>query len=118
MARDRLMIMNFDNECIGYIDKAADKFIQDINGQIEESKYLPRIMRDIAPEPTQFPAANDSLEYFNMSLFDVWEFFKRSNGFKSSRDVWFMAEPPGEVWIPLAVIMQKIQHLRSIARVF
>ena len=105
--RDRLMIMNFDNQCIGHIERKAAKFVQDLNGQREEFSCLPRIMSDIAPAPTQFPAANDSLEYFGMPRFDVWEFFKRSNGFKSSRDVWFMAEPPGEVWIPLVVGMQK-----------
>lgn len=47
------------------------------------------------------------LEYYYMNHLDVWEHLKRSNGFKSSRDIWFMAEPISEVWISLVVGMQK-----------
>ena len=116
--KDRLMIMNFENECIGHVERTEDQFVQVLGGHIEESKFLPKIMCDIAPAPTQFPAANDSLEYFNMPRFDVWEFFKRSNGFKSSRNVWFMAEPPGEIWIPLVVGMQKRYSIYEAYRAF
>ncbi len=104
---DKIFIMNFKNECIGYIERSEDVFIQNYQGKIEEFSTLPRIMQGIAPEPTQFPAANDVLEYYNMKKLDVWEYLKRSNGFKNSRDIWFMAEPKGEVWIPLVVGMQK-----------
>jgi len=99
--------MNFNNENIGYVERAANKFIQNLNGITEELDTLPKIMCGIAPEPTQFPAANDVLAYFDMEKLDVWKYLKRSNGFKTSRDVWFMAEPTGEVWIPLVVGMQE-----------
>ena len=77
-----------------------------MGGDIQEFSLLPPILQGIAPEPTQFPAANDVLEYYGMKKLDVWTYLARSNGFKSSRNVWFMAEPVGEVWIPLAVGMQ------------
>ena len=104
---DKIFIMNFNNECIGYVERTSDSFIQNYQGKVEEFQTLPRIMQGIAPEPTQFPAANAVLEYYHMNHLDVWEYLKRSNGFKSSRDIWFMAEPIGEVWIPLVVGMQK-----------
>jgi hypothetical protein len=63
-------------------------------------------MCGIAPEPTQFPEANDVLYYYGMNRLDVWKYLSRSNGFKSSRDVWFLSEPIGEVWIPLVLGMQ------------
>jgi len=64
-------------------------------------------MSGIAPAPTQFPAAQDVLEYYHMDKLDVWKYLARSNGFKSSRDVWFMAEPIGEIWVPLVLNMQQ-----------
>ena len=38
-----------------------------------------------------------------MDKLDVWEYIKRSNGIRNGRDVWFMSEPIGEVWLPLFV---------------
>ena len=73
---------------------------------IQEFDFLPPILRGIAPEPTQFSSANDVLEYYDMDRLDVWTYLARSNGFKSSRNVWFMAEPVGEMWIPLVIGMQ------------
>ena len=63
-------------------------------------------MSGIAPEPTQFPMANEVLAHYDMDKMDVWTYLARSNGIKTSRDVWFMAEPTGQVWIPLVVGMQ------------
>jgi len=99
--------MNFKNENIGYIERIENAFIQYLDGETKEFSLLPKILCGIAPEPTQFPAANDVLEYYNMKKMDVWTYLARSNGFKSSRDVWFMAEPTGEVWIPLVLGMQE-----------
>ncbi len=99
----KLLIMNFRNENIGYVERTETAFIQNINGAVTEHQTLPRIMCGIAPEPTQFPAMNEDLGYFNMEKFELWTYFERSNGFKSSRDIWFMAEPPGEVWMPLVI---------------
>jgi hypothetical protein len=99
--------MNFDNENIGYVERTQQAFIQHLNGETREFELLPPILRDIAPEPTQFPAADDVLEYYGMDRMDVWEYLARSNGFKSSRNVWFMSEPVGEVWIPLVIGMQE-----------
>jgi hypothetical protein len=104
---EKLMIMNFNNENIGYIERAQHSFIQYLNGEVNEFGLLPPILRGIAPEPTQFPAANDVLEYYQMRRYDIWTYLARSNGFKSSRNVWFMAEPTGEVWIPLVIGMQQ-----------
>ena len=100
------MIMNFNNENIGSIERTAESFIQCLDDETKIFPLLPPIMKDIAPEPTQFPAANDVLEYYDMRKHDVWKYLARSNGFKTSRKVWFMAEPIGEVWIPLVLGMQ------------
>ena len=104
--KDKLMIMNFENENIGCVERADKAFILNLNGVTKEYATLPPVLCGIAPEPTQFPAANDVLEYYNMSRLDVWTYLARSNGFKTSRDVWFMAEPVSEVWIPLVAGMQ------------
>ena len=104
---DKIFIMNFKNEQVGYVERTPNAFIQNYQGKIEKFQTLPRTMQGIAPEPTQFPAANEVLEYYQMKHLDVWEYLKRSNGFKNSRDIWFMAEPIGEVWIPLVVGMQR-----------
>lgn len=105
--QNRIFVMNFQNEQIGSIERTQHSFIQTLNGESTEYKTLPPIMCGIAPEPSQFPAANDVLEYYNMDRLDVWQYLARSNGFKSSRDVWFMAEPTGEVWVPLVIGMQQ-----------
>ncbi|GHU75769.1 hypothetical protein FACS1894188_07250 [Clostridia bacterium] len=76
-----------------------------------------RIMQDIAPEPTQFPAANLVLDYYKMSRIDVWEYFQKSNGFKSCRDVWFMSEPIGEVWVPLGFGAKRFRDWGMICRI-
>ena len=110
---DKIFIMNFANEKVGSVERTPDAFVQDYEGQIKKYDSLPPIMRDIAPEPTQFPAANYVLEYYKMSKLDVWEYLKRSNGFKNSRDIWFMSEPVGETWIPLVVGMQKYSRYNS-----
>lgn len=104
---DKIFIMNFNNECIGYVERTPNAFIQNYQGKIKEFQTLPPIMQGIASAPTQFPAANEVLEYYQMKRLDVWEYLKKSNGFKNSRNIWFMAEPIGEVWIPLVVGMQK-----------
>lgn len=103
---NKLLIMNFSNENIGYVERMEKKFIQCISGDTQEFAMLPPILQGIAPEPTQFPKANDVLEYYGMNKLDVWTYLARSNGFKSSRKVWFMSEPVGEVWIPLVIGMQ------------
>ena len=104
---DRILIMNFANQCIGYIERhEIDVYTQTLNGVVSSYNSIPPIMRDLAPEPTQFPAANDVLAYYDMKKMDVWEYLKRSNGFKTSRNVWFLAEPPGQIWIPLVIGMQ------------
>ena len=74
-------------------------------------------MRDIVPEPTQFPAANSVLEYYGMNKFDAWEYLKRSNGFKTSRNIWLLSEPPGQIWIPLVIGMQKYTYYSSFMQV-
>lgn len=104
---DKVFIMNFENQCIGTIERTPEGFVQILDGKVEVFQTLPRILQGIAPEPTQFPAANAVLEYYHMKRMDVWEYLQKSNGFKSSRKVWFMSEPKGEVWIPLVVGMQK-----------
>lgn len=103
---DKIFIMNFNNECIGYVERTPNAFIQNYQGKIEEFQTLPRIMQGIAPRTV----SNAVLEYYQMNHLDVWEYLKRSNGFKNSRDIWFMSEPIGEVWIPLVVGMQKYSH--------
>ena len=110
---DKIFIMNFDNEQVGSIERTPDEFIQDYNGKITSHNSLPPVMRGIAPEPTQFPAANYVLEYYKLERLDVWEYLKRSNGFKNSREVWFMSEPVGETWIPLVIGMQKYGSYNS-----
>lgn len=104
--QSKMFVMNFKNEHIGTIERASQSFIQTLNGETTEHSTLPPIMCGIAPEPSQFPSANDVLQYYNMDRLDVWQYLARSNGFKSSRDCWFMAEPTGEVWIPLVLGMQ------------
>lgn len=100
---DKIFIMNFKNECVGYVERTSDAFIQNYQGKIEEFQMLPPIMQGIAPKLI----SNEILEYYQMQRLYVWEYLKKSNGFKNSRDIWFMAEPVGEVWIPLVVGMQK-----------
>ena len=110
---DKIFIMNFSNEKIGSVERTPRGFVQDYEGEIRTYTSLPPIMQYIAPEPTQFPAANYVLEYYKLKKLDVWEYLKRSNGFKNSRDVWFMAEPVGETWIPLVIGMQKYRSYNS-----
>ena len=110
---DKIFIMNFKNERIGYVERKFDIFEQELNGIKTVHKTLPRIMQYIAPEPTQFPAAQEVLDYYKMVKLDVWEYLQKSNGIKSSRDVWFMAEPTGEVWLPLIVGMQRYPRYES-----
>ena len=98
--------MDFKNEQVGIIERTQHSFIQTLRAETSEHANLPPIMCGIAPEPTQFPSAQDVLEYYEMDRLDVWQYLARSNGFKSSRDYWFMAEPVGEVWIPLVLGMQ------------
>lgn len=98
--------MNFNNECVGYVERTHHSYIQNYQGKIEEFQTLPSIMQGIVPESL----SNKALEYYHMNHLDVWEYLKRSNGFKNSQDIWFMAEPIGEVWIPLVVDMQKYSH--------
>jgi len=33
---DKIFIMNFNNECIGYIERTSNAFIQNYKGNIEE----------------------------------------------------------------------------------
>jgi len=110
---DKIFIMNFKNEYIGYVERKTDVFEQELNGIKTLHKTLPRIMQYIAPEPTQFPAAQEVLDYYKMSKLDVWEYIQKSNGIKNSRNVWFMAEPKGEVWLPLIVGMQRYPRYES-----
>ena len=104
---DKVFIMNFKNEKVGEIEKRKDFFIQTYMGKTENFTTLPPIMQGIAPAPTQFPAAIEVLNYYKMNKLDVWEYLQKSNGFKNSRDIWFLSEPIGEVWIPLVVGMQR-----------
>jgi hypothetical protein len=106
--------MNFSNDNIGFVERTPTVFVQHLNGEIKEFKTLPPILCGIAPEPTQFPSANDVLEYYDMDRLDVWTYLARSNGFKTSRDVWFMAEPIGEVWIPLVSGMNRHQSFGAL----
>jgi len=109
--------MNFSNENIGCIERTPQALIQRMGDEIREFALLPPIMSGIAPEPTQFPAANDVLEYYDMTKLDVWKYLARSNGFKNSRDVWFMAEPTDEVWIPLVLGMQRYRTYDALFRI-
>jgi len=112
---DKIFIMNFKNEKIGYVERKTDVFEQELNGIKTLHKILPRIMQYIAPEPTQFPAAQEVLDYYKMGKLDVWEYIQKSNGIKNSRDIWFMAEPAAgnEVWLPLIVGMQRYPRYDS-----
>ena len=110
---DKVFIMNFNNKQIGCIERKADVFEQELNGVKTFHKILPRIMQYIAPEPTQFPAAQEVLDYYKMKKLDVWEYLQKSNGIKNSRDIWFMSEPAGEVWLPLIVGMQRYPRYES-----
>jgi len=109
MVVNNILIMNFQNENIGNIVRTPSAFVQTLNGETKEFTRFPPIMCDIAPAGSQFPEARDVLEYYNMDRLDVWKYLARSNGFKSSRNVWFMAEPVGEVWIPLVLGMQRYE---------
>ena len=102
----KMLVMNLKNEQVGTVERTSRLFVQVLGSEITEYTTLPPIMCQIAPEPSQFPKAQDVLEYYNMDRLDVWLYLARSNGFKSSRDFWFMAEPLGEVWIPLVIGMQ------------
>ena len=115
--QDKLMIMNFSNENIGFVERTDSKFIQRMNDEQQEFALLPPILSGIAPEPTQFPSANDVLEYYDMKKLDVWKYLARSNGFKTSRNVWFMAEPVGEVWFPLVLGMQRYKTYDALFRI-
>jgi len=106
IVQNKIFIMNYNNENIGYIERTDKKFIQYLDDKREEFELLPPIMSGIAPEPSQFPAANEVRMHYDMDKLDVWTYLARSNGIKTSRDVWFMAEPTGEVRIPLVVGMQ------------
>jgi len=92
--------MDYRLQKIGEIIKRDNKFIQTLNGSVEEFQTLPKILSGIAPAATQFPDANDVLDYYQMDKMDVWEYMKRSNGIKLGRDIWFMSEPVGETWVP------------------
>jgi len=92
--------MDYSLQKVGEIIKTESKFIQTIGDSTQEFFTLPRILSGIAPAATQFPDANDVLDYYQMDKMNVWEYMKRSNGIKLGRDVWFMAEPKGETWIP------------------
>ena len=104
--QNRMFVMNFNNELVGTVERISQSFVQVLGQEEIVFSTLPPIMCGIAPEPSQFPAAQDVLEYYDMDRLDVWQYLARSNGFKSSRDHWFMAEPLGEVWIPLVLGMQ------------
>ena len=92
---DKVFIMNFKNEKVGEIEKRKDFFIQTYMGKTENFTTLPPIMQGIAPAPTQFPAAIEVLNYYKINKLDVWEYLHKSNGFKNSRDIWFLSEPIG-----------------------
>jgi len=97
---DKLFIMDFNLNKIGEIVKTKNAFIQTLHGKTSTHQTLPRILDRIAPAPTQFPAANVVLDYYQMDKMDVWEYLKRSNGIRLGRDVWFLSEPIGETWLP------------------
>ena len=99
----KLYIMDYSLNKVGEIEKRNDCFRQELNGKITEHQFLPRILDGIAPAPSQFPEINDVLDYYKMETFDLWTFFERSNGIKTSREHWFMKEPIGEVWLPLFI---------------
>ena len=63
---DKVFIMNFKNEKVGEIEKRKDFFIQTYMGKTENFTTLPSIMQGIAPAPTQFLAAIEVLNYYNM----------------------------------------------------
>ena len=107
IVQNKMFIMNYNNENIGYVERTNKEFIQCLGGKLEAFELLPPIMSGIAPEPTQFPMAGEVLKHYDMDKLDVWTYLARSNGIKTSRDVWFMAEPTGEVWVPLVVGMQR-----------
>ena len=100
---DKLFIMDYNLQKVGEIIRTKAKFVQTLNGLTEEYQTLPRILNGIAPAPTQFPKANDVLDYYQMDKMDVWEYMKRSNGIKLGRDFWFMSEPYGETRIPFFI---------------
>jgi hypothetical protein len=103
--QNKIFIMDFTNQHIGIVERTASSFVQTLAGHVTAHNTLPPIMCGIAPEPSQFPSANDVLAYYDREKLDVSTYLARSNGLKSSRDYWFMAEPVGEVWIPLFIGM-------------
>jgi len=111
---NKLFIMNFHNKQIGFIEQVDNIYIQYLNNKYTEYSKLPPILRDIAPEPTQFPEANEVLEYYKLEKYDMWEYLKRSNGIKNTRDVWFLSEPIGEVWFPLISGMSRHLSFNSL----
>jgi len=97
---DKLFIMDYNLNKVGEIIRGKDTYVQSMAGATTSHQTLPKILNGIAPAPTQFPEANDVLDYYQMNKMDVWEYLKRSNGIRLGRDVWFLSEPIGETWVP------------------
>jgi len=98
--KNKLFIMDYKLQKVGEIVRTENRFIQTLGGGTTTHQTLPRILNGIAPAPTQFPLANDVLDYYQMDKMDVWKYLMCSNGIKLGRDFWFMSEPIGETWIP------------------
>lgn len=98
---NKLMILNLYDEIVGTVEKTSTGYITDYLGQHTETVKLPSIMQDIAPSPSQKAALPTILSYYGLDSYDIWDYLKRSNGFKTSRKIYFVAEPPGEIWVPL-----------------
>jgi len=107
--------MDFNMEKIGVIEKTATTFEVTLNDITTSYNTIPPIMQDIAPAQSQFPDVNDILDYYQMEKMDVWEYFHKSNGLKQSRNVWFMSEPKGEVWLPI-MISEKYRAFNSLIK--
>jgi len=45
---DKILIINFSNECIGSVERTPHSYIQNYQGNIEEFETLPSIMQGIA----------------------------------------------------------------------
>jgi hypothetical protein len=97
----KLLIIDLDDNEVGYVEKLPDGYEVSYKGELIKTAGIPRIMQDIAPGITQELALPTILEYFDMSTYNLWEYFVKSNGFKTSRNIYFVAEPPGQVWVPL-----------------